>query len=59
MEVIMPKCGVKTKDEWPDGCNVNLYRNGEDSVGWHSDDEDLFLGARETIRIISLSLGQQ
>lgn len=23
-------------------CLANLYRNGRDKVGWHSDDEDLF-----------------
>ena len=23
----------------PDSCNVNLYEDGSNSVGWHSDDE--------------------
>jgi len=36
------------------GCLLNLYRNGNDSMGWHSDDEPE-LGKNPTIA--SLSLG--
>ena len=26
----------------PNSCNVNLYEDGMDAVGWHCDDEELF-----------------
>jgi len=38
-----------------DSCLANLYRDGSDSMGWHSDDEPE-LGPRPTIA--SVSLGQ-
>eukprot|EP00930_Biecheleria_cincta_P047810 TRINITY_DN3320_c0_g1_i1.p1 TRINITY_DN3320_c0_g1~~TRINITY_DN3320_c0_g1_i1.p1 ORF type:complete len:417 (-),score=67.88 TRINITY_DN3320_c0_g1_i1:81-1280(-) len=43
--------------EPPNCCNINLYRDGMDSVGWHSDDEELFEGAYNDVCILSLSLG--
>lgn len=55
----MPYCGITDPAQWPDSCNVNLYENGMQSVGWHSDDEALFQGLQKDIRIISLSLGQR
>merc|ERR1719419_789307 len=42
----------------PTACNINLYRNGDDCVGWHADDENLFGGLVGNCMIISLSLGQ-
>lgn len=41
----------------PNACNINLYRSGHDSVGWHTDNEDLFEGEYNDITILSLSLG--
>lgn len=41
----------------PNSCNINLYRDGNDSVGWHTDDEQLFEGEYNDICILSLSLG--
>ncbi len=36
------------------GCLINLYRNGNDKMGWHSDDEDEI---DSSMPILSLSLG--
>lgn len=57
MEACMPFCGLSDKEKWPDSCNLNLYKDGNMSVGWHADDEKLFLGRIDDTRIISLSLG--
>jgi len=57
MKVVMPCCGLMDPSTWPNCCNVNLYEDGGMSVGWHSDDESLFQGKFQDIRIISLSLG--
>ena len=38
------------------GCLFNLYRDGQDRMGWHADDEFLFDGLRREARIVSLSL---
>jgi len=57
MQVTMPVCGLTDPRMWPNSCNLNLYENGGMSVGWHSDDEKLFQGKFQDIRIISLSLG--
>jgi len=54
----MPLCGLADTKDWPDSCNMNLYSDGSMSVGWHSDDERLFQGSFQDIRIISLSFGQ-
>lgn len=54
----MPLCGLTDAKDWPDSCNMNLYSDGGMSVGWHSDDERLFQGSFQDIRIISLSFGQ-
>lgn len=58
MALYMPFCGLLSQSQWPDSCNVNLYEDGLCSVGWHSDDEALFAGLTNDIRILSLSLGQ-
>jgi len=64
MKTMMPYFGYKSEcpegnvdPEWPTCCNVNLYEDGAMSVGWHSDDERLFQGKFQDIRILSLSLG--
>lgn len=36
---------------------ANCYRSGSDSVGWHADDEELYLGPRKSIVIASISFG--
>ena len=41
----------------PNSCNVNLYEDGMDAVGWHCDDEELFQSKTNQAAIISLSLG--
>lgn len=58
LRAAMPLCGLQ-QSGWPDACNLNLYDDGNHSVGWHSDDEKLFQGKFQDIRIISLSFGQQ
>merc|ERR1719444_25676 len=57
MRQIMPMCGLKDRSDWPNCCNLNLYTDGGMSVGWHSDDEALFQGKFQDIRIISFPLG--
>merc|ERR1712048_500089 len=58
MTAVMPLCGLKTRGDWPNSCNLNLYENENHSVGWHADNEELFQGWRQDCAIISLSLGQ-
>jgi len=41
----------------PNSCNVNLYDNGSESVGWHSDNESIFESQVKDCLIVSLSLG--
>lgn len=43
----------KTEDLPFNACFLNWYRNGQDSIGWHSDDEPLF-GENPTIASVSL-----
>jgi hypothetical protein len=59
MTMIMPLAGIMDVTQWPNSCNLNLYEDGGMSVGWHSDDEALFQGKFNDIRIISFSLGVQ
>eukprot|EP00931_Biecheleriopsis_adriatica_P093006 TRINITY_DN66754_c0_g1_i1.p1 TRINITY_DN66754_c0_g1~~TRINITY_DN66754_c0_g1_i1.p1 ORF type:complete len:318 (-),score=32.05 TRINITY_DN66754_c0_g1_i1:37-990(-) len=58
MAACMPLCGLLSPDLWPNSCNLNLYVDGQHSVGWHADNESLFQGKFQDCRIISLSLGQ-
>lgn len=46
-----------SEDELPNSCNINLYRDGQDSVGWHTDNEPLFEAESVDACILSLSLG--
>jgi len=57
MHTIMPCCALTRPEEYPNSCNLNFYEDGGMSVGWHSDDEELFQGRFRDCRIISLSLG--
>ena len=41
----------------PTGANMNLYRSGTESVGWHADNEPLFDAVQHDATIVSLSLG--
>lgn len=52
---VIRTCGLK---ERPNCCNVNLYEDGMQWVGWHADDEVLFDAVRNDALIMSLSLGQ-
>lgn len=58
MQMYMPLCGLQDQEAWPDSCNLNLYEDGDMSVGWHADNENLFQGRNDDIRIVSVSLGQ-
>lgn len=49
-------CGFSDA-EMPNACNINLYRSGQDSVGWHTDNEALFDAEACDATILSLSLG--
>lgn len=64
MKTVMPYFGMSDEEQkdgfptaWPTCCNMNLYEDGAMSVGWHTDDERLFQGKFQDIRILSLSLG--
>merc|ERR1719258_124800 len=41
LRVVMPMCGCNNPEDWPDSCNMNLYEDGQMSVVWHADDEQL------------------
>jgi alkylated DNA repair dioxygenase AlkB len=58
MKQVMPLCGLRDEDSWPNSCNLNLYTDGNHAVGWHSDDEPLFGAGSEQSTIISMSLGE-
>eukprot|EP00434_Breviolum_minutum_P007969 symbB.v1.2.007028.t1/scaffold428.1/size206322/3 len=45
------------KEAWPNCANLNLYTEAWQSVGWHADDESLFMGKDKDCPIISVSLG--
>lgn len=47
---LIPNCNI------PNSCFLNYYRNGDDYIGWHSDDE---LKSYETNPIYSISLGSE
>lgn len=54
MDVVCRAVGLR---ERPNSCNANLYDGGQQSVGWHSDDEYLFDAIERDVLIVSLSLG--
>merc|ERR1712129_599490 len=57
MHCVMPMCGVVDEQEWPDSCNLMLFQDGNDSVGWHAEDEKLFQAKFRDARFITLTLG--
>lgn len=57
MSAAMPFFGLGGPADWPNSCNLNLYDCGGSSVAWHADDEPLFNGKSQDVRILSLSLG--
>lgn len=57
MGKVMPFCGIIDPDQWPNSCNINLYRDGRSYINWHADDEEIFLDSPQGVVIISLSLG--
>ena len=59
MNVVMPYFGIYRPEDWLTSCNLNRYETGGSSVAWHADDEDIFNGKDQDVRILSLPLGQQ
>jgi len=57
LEMTKKVCEVCGVSELPNSCNANLYKDGSQSVGWHADDEPLFVATQRDALIISLSLG--
>lgn len=53
-EHVSRTCGLKSR---PDSCNANYYDDGNQTVGWHADDEPLFCATTHDSLIVSLSLG--
>ncbi|CAK0790670.1 unnamed protein product [Prorocentrum cordatum] len=45
------------EEAWPNCANVNYYSDGDQGVGWHADDELIFMGTARDCPILSLSLG--
>ncbi|CAE8618221.1 unnamed protein product [Polarella glacialis] len=56
-EVCRRVCPGLPRDSWPNCANLNLYSEACQSVGWHADDESLFMGKEKDCPIISVSLG--
>jgi len=53
-KIIMTNFNLK---KMPNSCNINLYKDGSEGVGWHSDNESIFQSKYRDSMIISLSLG--
>ncbi|CAK9026172.1 unnamed protein product [Durusdinium trenchii] len=56
-EVMRRVCPSLPKEAWPNCANLNLYTEAWQSVGWHADDESLFMGKDRDCPILSVSLG--
>jgi alkylated DNA repair dioxygenase AlkB len=54
LRVIIPQLVNATVDTLPNSCFINYYRNGNDYIGWHSDDE---LESFSKYPIYSISFG--
>merc|ERR1712232_71013 len=56
LEITDAVCQVLGKDlrgmDMPNSCNINLYEDGHQSVGWHSDAENLFAALTQDTLII-------
>jgi len=55
-ETVCDLCGIP-RTCYPNSCNVNLYRDHTDDVGFHSDDEVYFQSLTGDTCIVSFSLG--
>lgn len=53
---VCEKCGIPP-EEYPNSCNVAIYEDHQQEVGWHSDDEVMFQGLAGDTKIVSFSLG--
>lgn len=56
-EEVCKICGIP-KDQYPNSCNVNVYEDQNNEVGWHSDDEVMFQALEDDTQILSFSLGE-
>lgn len=54
---VFSKFPTLPEEAWPNCANINLYDDGEQGVGWHADDELIFMGTTRDCPIVSLSLG--
>mmetsp|Transcript_105291 Transcript_105291/g.164170 ORF Transcript_105291/g.164170 Transcript_105291/m.164170 type:complete len:465 (+) Transcript_105291:84-1478(+) len=57
VECVFSKFPSLPKEAWPNCANLNLYSDGLEGVGWHADDELIFMGTSRDCPILSLSLG--
>ena len=55
-DLVIEKCNFQHKI-YPNCVNANMYTTGEQKIGWHSDNEQLFHTHHGNTIIISLSLG--
>eukprot|EP00931_Biecheleriopsis_adriatica_P094720 TRINITY_DN68348_c0_g1_i1.p1 TRINITY_DN68348_c0_g1~~TRINITY_DN68348_c0_g1_i1.p1 ORF type:complete len:462 (+),score=74.09 TRINITY_DN68348_c0_g1_i1:90-1475(+) len=56
-ECVFSKFPHMPRESWPNCANLNLYASGDEGVGWHADDELIFMGTVRDCPILSLSLG--
>lgn len=54
---VFTKFPTLPEEAWPNCANLNLYDDGNEGVGWHADDELIFMGTARDCPILSLSLG--
>ena len=54
-DILHRMLGIDT--DKPDSCNCNMYPESTSSLGWHSDNETLFVKNHGKATIISFSLG--
>jgi len=57
VKIVFTKFPSLPEEAWPNCANLNLYDDGTEGVGWHADDELIFMGTARDCPILSLSLG--
>jgi alkylated DNA repair dioxygenase AlkB len=57
VKCVFTKFPTLPEEAWPNCANLNLYGDGLEGVGWHADDEVIFMGTARDCPIVSLSLG--
>jgi len=57
VKYVFSKFPTLPEEAWPNCANLNLYADGQEGVGWHADDELIFMGTARDCPIMSLSLG--